>query len=160
MQTHFLFATATHPNIEKYGLDSILRPFIDDLRCLPTVGIDVTIDGVQQKFYGGLLTFLGDNLASNAIGGFKESFSTTFRCCRTCLATNNSQKETFDSSMFQLRTDSAHVQHCNDLNGPLKDHISKTYGINRRSILIDAPYFSMFNGGLPQDVICMTFVKE
>ena len=153
VQTHFLFATATRPNIEKYGLDSILRPFIDELHCLSTTDIDVTIDGVERKFYGGLLAFLGDNLASNSIGGFKESFSTAFRCCRTCLATVVSRKEIFDCSMFQLRTDDAYKQHCNDLNGPIKDHISTTYGIKRRSILIDAPYYSNFNGGLPYDVM-------
>lgn len=61
-----LFSTATRPNIVKYGLDSILTPFIDELHCLSTTGIEVTIDGVEQKFYGGLLAFLGDNLASNS----------------------------------------------------------------------------------------------
>ena len=72
LKTHFLFAAATRPTIEKYGLDPIIEPFIDDLRCLSTTGIDVTVDGIERTFYGGLLTFLGDNLA---IGGFKESFS-------------------------------------------------------------------------------------
>ena len=100
-----------------------------------------------------ILAFLGDNLASNAVGGFKESFSATYRCCRTCLATNSSRKEIFYSNMFQLRSDDAHLQYCNDLNGPLKDHISTTYGINRRSVLLDAPHYSMFNGGLPHDIM-------
>ena len=86
---------------------------------------------LEYKFYEALLAFLGDNLASNAVGGFKESFSATYRCCRTCLATNSSRKEIFDSNMFQLRSDDAHLQYCNDLNRPLKDHISTTYGINR-----------------------------
>ena len=108
LKTHFLFAAATRPTIEKYGMDPIIEPFIDDLRCLSTTGIDVTVDGIERTFYGGLLTFLGDNLALNAIGGFKESFSVTFRCCRTCLATSTGRKETFDSSMFQVRSDDVH----------------------------------------------------
>ena len=45
--------------------------------------------------------------------------------------------------MFQLRTDDVHLQHCSDLNGPLKDHVSTTYGIDRRSIVLDAPYYLM-----------------
>lgn len=148
LQNHFLFATC--PTIQKHGLDSILAPFIEDLQSLSTSGIDITVDGVEYKFYGALLAFLGDNLASN---GFKESFSATYQCCRTCLATNSSRKEIFDSNMFQLRSDDAHLQYCNDLNGPLKDHISTTYGINRRSVLLDAPHYSMFNGGLPHDIM-------
>lgn len=111
------------------------------------------MDGIEQIFYGGLLSFLGDNLANNAIGGFKESFSSTFRCCRTCLATNVSRKENFDSSNFQLRTLSTHLQHCSDLDGPLKEHVSTTYGVNHRSILLDAPYFSILHGGLPHDLM-------
>ncbi len=39
------------------------------------------------------------------------------------------------------------------LNGPLCKHYSKTYGINRRSSLLDIPYFVMFGGGLPHDAM-------
>ena len=35
----------------------------------------------------------------------------------------------------------------------MADHYSKTYGINRRSSLMDVPMFSMFGGGLPHDIM-------
>ena len=46
-----------------------------------------------------------------------------------------------------------HEQQCRSLNGPLRDHYSKTYGINRRSALLDIPHFSLFDGGLPHDMM-------
>ena len=39
------------------------------------------------------------------------------------------------------------------INGPLYSHYSKTYGINRRSALLDVPHFNMFGGGLPHDAM-------
>ena len=52
---------------------------------LATQGVSVNANGTKRLFKGALLAFLGDNLASNALGGFKLSFSFSFRCCRTCL---------------------------------------------------------------------------
>ena len=63
------------PIIEKYGLDSVLKPFITDLNTLATTGISLSVGGVARMFKGALLAFLADNLASNELGGFKKSFS-------------------------------------------------------------------------------------
>ena len=52
-------------------------------------GINITIDGNQRNFKGGLLCVLADNLASNLLGGFKESFSFSYRFCRSCLITKS-----------------------------------------------------------------------
>lgn len=63
LHTISLVSLATVPLIEKYGIDEILRPFVNDLNVLSTVGISVDVDGVEHIFNGGLLTFLGDILA-------------------------------------------------------------------------------------------------
>jgi len=73
--------------IEKYGIDQVLQPYIQDLSFLATQGLSITVDGVQQTYKGALLAFLADNLASNDLGGFKLSFSFAFRFCRKCLVT-------------------------------------------------------------------------
>ena len=87
-------------------------------------------------------------------GGFKESFSFSFRICQTCLVTNDEFRSCFKSSDYIIqRTDSQHEQHCQELSGPMGDHYSKVYGINRRSILMDVPYFSLFGGSLPHDLM-------
>ena len=42
--------------------------------------------GHKQKLYGTVAAIAADNLASNALGGFKEG-STAHRGCRQCMAT-------------------------------------------------------------------------
>ena len=42
-------------------------------------------------YYGSLTMFSADNLASNAVGGFKES-SSALRHCRQCLGTNDGMR--------------------------------------------------------------------
>ena len=42
----------------------------------------------QMNIKGTLVTFLGDNLGSHAVGGFKEGGS-ALRPCRHCLVTGN-----------------------------------------------------------------------
>lgn len=83
-----LAIVATVPVIEKYGLNKILEPFISDLNILSSEGI--CIPASKHIYKGALLAFLADNLASNDLGGFKLSFSFSFRSCRSCLATQES----------------------------------------------------------------------
>ena len=144
---------ATVPIIEKHGLNKILEPFISDLNVLSTKGVNVTISGVQRTYKGALLMFLADNLASNDLGGFKMSFSFSFRSCRSCLATRESYRKSFASDNFELRTESEHLKQLTMLNGPTAEHFSKTYGINKKSALLTVKFFSMFGGGLPHDAM-------
>ena len=81
---------------------------------------------------------MGDNLGSNALGGFKESFF-----CPSVLpnlhVTNDEYKSISNSSQLELRYNDKHCYECDLLKGLLHDHYSKTYGINRRSALLDVP---------------------
>jgi len=147
---------ATRPVIEKHGIDAILEPFIQDINILSSEGIKVTTPhSGTRKFTGGLLCFVSDNLASNALGGFKESFSFAYRFCWTCLATDKSFRHHFMSEKFHARNNDSHKKHCDDveLESPVGDHYSKTYGVNRRSSLMKVRHYSLFNGGLPHDMM-------
>ena len=148
-----LSIVTTVPVIEKYGLDCILKPFIADLNTLATTGMSIYVHGSLRQFKGALLTFLTDNLAANDLGGFKKSFSFSFRCCRTCLVTQDTLTSSFTSSGFELRTEDKHLEQCQNLDGPTASHYSKTYGINRKSSLLEVVHFSMFGGGLPHDAM-------
>ena len=106
-----LVAVATSPVIEKYGLNKILEPFIADLNHLATTGIRVRVHGHEQIFRGALLAFLADNLGSNALGGFKLSFSFAYRYCRTCLVPNKDAVSSIDSKAFILRSTDTHKKH-------------------------------------------------
>lgn len=142
-----LVLVATVPVIEKHGLDAVLKPFIQDLNSLCAEGLTVTHNGVSKIYKGALLTFLADNLAANDLGGFKKSFSFSFRCCRTCLVTKNTLSTKHSSEDCDLRNDSNHATHVSLLEGPTSSHYSTTYGINRRSALLDVNHFSLFEGG-------------
>ena len=68
----------------------------------------------------------------------------------------NSYQEKFLSNEIPHRSDSQHEKYCIEIertSGGLKEHYSKTYGINRRCKLIDVVDFSIFGGGLPHDAM-------
>ena len=81
------------------------------------------------------------------------SFSFSFCCCRSCLATRDTIFTHFCSDDFDSRTQDEHLRQTEMLNGPLENHYSKTYGINRKSALLTVIDFKMFGGGLPHDAI-------
>ena len=149
---------ATKPVLEKHGIDAVLQPFIEDCNKLATTGVSVCVKGADRVFKGALLAFLADNLASNELGGFKLSFSFSFRCCRTCLVVHEDMSKEFNSDGVLLREHSNHENHCKELKGPTAAHYSKTYGVNRRSALLDVAHFPFFDGGLPHD--CMHDILE
>ena len=61
-------------DISKYTPDAILSPSVADINTLALAGISTTCS-TGCTLLKEHLAFLADNLASHAIGGFKESFS-------------------------------------------------------------------------------------
>ena len=145
-----LLIAATVPIVERHGIDEVLQPFVLDLA---EEGVNVSTNSEIKTFRGGLLLCLGDNLGSNTLGGFKQSFSFSLRFCRTCYVTQDAYKSLSNPSQLELRSDDKHLHECSQIAGPLHDHYSRIYGINRRSALLDIPFFSMFNGGLAHDIM-------
>lgn len=65
------------------------------------------------------------------IGGFKKSFSFSFRSfsfhwCRTCLVTKDTMSSSYVSESFKLRDDNSHDMQISMLSGPASDHYSVT----------------------------------
>ena len=50
---------------------------------------------------------------------------------------------------FQLRTRQIHKHHCEQLQGPLHDHITTTYGLQNDSILNSSKFFHVIDGLIP-----------
>ena len=121
---------ATCPVIENYGINTILKPFIDDLKVLASDGITVSVGGEEKVFCGALLVLLADNWASHTLGGFKESFSFAVRIYRTCMITSSGYKDQCNISSVSLRSTESHEAQCSQLNGEFYVHYSKAYGIN------------------------------
>ena len=51
-----LVAVVKHEDIEKYGINMFLTPFVEDLKTLYCDGITVSLGGVERTFYGGLFS--------------------------------------------------------------------------------------------------------
>ena len=73
--------------------------------------------------------------------------------CRTCMVTHDEYKCLSIIMHIPPRSISLHEQRCKLFSNPLGDHYSETYGIKRWSALLDIPHFSIFDGGLPHDVM-------
>ncbi|XP_034934923.1 uncharacterized protein, partial [Chelonus insularis] len=143
------------------NLRKILQFFVDDIVKLQMVGIDIVINNTVKNYKGSLLFFAGDTPASALIGGFKESVSAT-RPCRSCMVAHEDLKRFFTKEDFILRNLDNHEDHLNAINEPnsskgASDFWKKTYGINRRSSLMNIPHFDI-TAGLPQD--CMHVLIE
>ena len=147
-----LVAIAKHKDIVKYGLDTFLAPFVDDLKSLYCDGITVSVGAHTRTFYGGLLAFLADNLAAHAVGGFKESMSFSLRICRTCMITPTQCQNCYTEANCKLRDPETHFKQCQLLVGPLGSHYSTNFGINRYSVLEDVPGFSVATC-IPHDIM-------
>lgn len=142
--------------IQHYGIDLVLEPFYEDLRKLND-GVLFNYDaGNDILVKGGLLAVVGDTLASHLMGGFKGGVGTASAPCRECCCTHESMQEHFDETEFIPRNLEKHKQYCEEINKAetqfLKDHLSKIYGINHASSLVDLPYFDVTQM-LPQDIM-------
>ena len=61
------------------------------------------MDGHSKVIYGTLCLILADNLGSLVLGGFKESCS-AFRCCRHCMATQNTARSVVHRGQLSIHT--------------------------------------------------------
>lgn len=147
-----LVAVAKHEDIIQYGMDTFLSPFVEDLKTLFCDGVCVSIGGESHTFHGSLLAFLADNLAAHAVGGFKEGMAFALRICRTCMITPEQSQLSFTEASCKLRNPERHFEQCQLVEGPLGDHYSTNFGINRTSALESVPGFSVVTC-VPHDIM-------
>ena len=112
----------------------------------------ISLNEDNCTFYGELLAFLADTLAAHLLGGFKGSMAFALRICRSCMISTPQLRECLVESDCQLRESETHFEQCALLSGPLRNHYSTTFGINRLSILEEVPGFSVITG-LPHDIM-------
>lgn len=148
LKTIQLVAVGRTEDIQHYGINVFLRPFVEDLNQIYCNGIPVSIGGEETVFYGGLLAFLGDTLAAHQVGGFKCSMSFALRVCRSCMITSNQLNDCSSESSCALRTAESYFEQCSLLCGPLKDHYSTMYYPS----ILQVPGYSVING-LPHDMM-------
>lgn len=114
---------------KSYGMDAALQIIVDDLKKFE-IGV-ILKSGV--KVYGTLIATIGDHLAQNSLGGFKEGF-TAHRCCRICMARYEFELQTMtreDESLLRNEEDyDKQIQQIQTGRGK-NEKASTEFGLNR-----------------------------
>lgn len=144
-----MLATVDNNFVKKYGMMQVLRPIVDDLIILTEEGWDFNIKGQDEHFCGALHLILGDTPASNSLTGFKEGVGRAYDCCRLCQCVGKHGQTHFSEEDFHLMDLDQYLWKCDHLERAqdeaayIFDHLSKQFGINRRSILTEIPEFDL-----------------
>ena len=150
-----LLAIANAKLVNKYGIDKILNPIINDMHDLYK-GVVLELGSGVTEIFGKVLICTGDTLGQHLWGGFKEGVGVAFQKCRTCYCNFEHMQTAHNEDLFNLRTKSSYDAECDEieqaLNDNVKNNLSTTYGINTRSILCNLPDFDVTKQ-LPQDVM-------
>ena len=116
------------------------------------------LDGFHLPLRGAVKAVAADTPASHYIAGYKEGVGGALRKCRHCNTDYDRMQNYFEEEDFMPRTLQQHLRQCQvmDQSQTLRDHHSTNYGITRRSILCDFPFFNITQQ-IPQDIMHMLF---
>ena len=138
-----LVACAKSNDIKQFGFDRLLSDFVDGLQKLYD-GYTFTVCGSPKLCHGLLVYVLGDTLAAQMLGGFKEGVGSARKPCRTCEISREDLPLSRTSDDFPKRDEQEHRDRCNllgELSTESKVYWSQQYGINRTSFLAAVPGF-------------------
>ncbi|CAL1293885.1 unnamed protein product, partial [Larinioides sclopetarius] len=124
-----------------FGHEAVLRPLVEDLKSLE--------EGINDKgkvIQGSLLAIIGDNLGSHCIGGFVESFSSTYSCRYCLVSKQNMFSENFYLKFFEIRDKENYQKVLKDLSDSNLSHLK---GLKFNSIFNELKYFHVCQPGLP-----------
>ena len=114
------------------------------------------IGNQEQKVFGALVSICGDTLAQHEMCGFKEGVGFAYSKCRQCECVFEEMQMFFDEDYFEQRSMERHIRQCDDIEKAsteyLRNKLKTTYGINRKSKVIDFPGFNLIQQ-TPQDIM-------
>lgn len=141
LQSHFLLAVYKSLDAKTYGLDTVLRPIVEEIRCLERDGITVDTPSFQGVVKFTVVQVVGDNLGLNALLGYTESFSGNY-VCRFCRA----DKEILRS---QTVADPALLRDVNSHKADLHTNNPKLTGLKTDSVLNDLSFYHVTDNMAP-----------
>lgn len=135
--------------VDSHGYDAVLEHIVKDLKRFEQ---GVLLKN-NKRVFGTLIAVIGDNLASNGVGGFKEGF-TAHRLCRVCMVTLDVLRSLTKEDATLHRTVEAHSEHCSQIQTSKgkNEKLSTLYGVNRDSVLNTLDSYHVV-GGLPPDLM-------
>ncbi|XP_064483298.1 uncharacterized protein LOC135396201 [Ornithodoros turicata] len=150
LQYIHLILLARNLHVQKYGMDELLKPMIEDLNEIEKSGIFVNLGNMLRRVKVKGFCFCGDNLSLNRIGGFTCCFSAG-RVCRFCLASSGNLSRLTTEEDCVVRCLDAHKRHlsCIEVNPAMG---KKIYGVTGPSPLLKVPGFDVTTQ-LPPDIM-------
>lgn len=147
LQSIFLLGVVNANDIKKFGIDTMLDPFIKEITEFSTNGFQFSLGQGVEKWKGSLVAVVADTLAAHQIGGFKEGVGFATQKCRNCMCNFQDMNTKFSEEMFVLRDIDTHIkEHCSGLTTSVES------GVNRHAAIVDIPYYNIFDS-MPQDVM-------
>lgn len=150
-----LLAMAKANYLTQCGVDVILERIQKDLDLLYH-GVKIQTVNGEMDMFGALISICGDTLAQQELAGFKEGVGFAYSKCRHCECTFEDMQRDFTENSFVRRTLDMHVRQCLEIEKArtdfLKNSLKTTYGINRKSKLVDFPAFDLIQQ-TPQDIM-------
>lgn len=150
-----LLAIAKAKDITESGVDVILQRIETDLKELYR-GTKITFESRETCLFGAVISLCGDTLAQHELAGFKTGVGFAFSKCRHCECDFATMQRNFDEKDFTPRTLDNHIRQCQEIERAstdfLKTSLMTTYGLNRKSKLIDFPGFDLIQQ-TPQDIM-------
>ena len=154
-----LLAIAKAKDISESGVDVVLNRIIEDLTQLYN-GVRIETPNGGTELFGAMIAICGDTLAQHKLAGFKEGVGFAHSKCRHCECDFEDMQSFFDENQFVKRTVEKHISQCLEIDKAstdiLKASLKTTYGINRRSRLVDVPAFDLIKQ-TPQDIMHVIF---
>lgn len=142
----FLATLCKAEDVRRFGYSTVLEPLLKDLVSLEEE--DLFVPALGKRVKGTVFSVVADNLGAYSIGGFVESFSSSY-VCRFCLGEQSEfQVEEVRTGAFQLRTKEQHEMHVQIV----QENTALTHicGAKRQCALTDnLKYFNVLSGYSP-----------
>lgn len=150
-----LLAIAKSKDLSECGLDAVLQRIQEDLVQLYN-GVQIQTVNGEREIFGAVVSVCGDTLAQHELCGFKEGVGFAYSKCRHCECSFEDMQNYFNEDAFVKRTLDKHIKQCNEIEKAstdfLRNNLRTTYGINRKSNLVNFPGFDLIKQ-TPQDVM-------
>lgn len=150
-----LLAMARSVDLRHFGVNVILNRIKEDMDALYTGVKMQTING-EKTIYGDMVSVCGDTLAQHELAGFTEGVGFAYSKCRHCECSFEDMQSLFNEDAFTKRTLKRHIRQIDEIEKAdtelLRNSLKTTYGINKRSKLVEFPAFDIIQQ-TPQDIM-------
>lgn len=131
-------------DIEKYGIDAILRPFIHELRQLESdEGVLISRNGKEMVLRACLAAVTADGLAAHQLFGLLNPAALYF--CRLCMINRYTFHDNKESTCAISRTKQLHDEHIKIIEEQITEkdieNARKHCGVKEKSVLHESRYF-------------------